>query len=295
MDFKRLGRALLFPPLWLLVLLLPVSVVFLVYSMVVLGTESPISMISYVLSTYTLTVWCAKAPYLVRAFKTFKRENKYVVRWFEDEHLRMNVSLYSSLIFNTGYAVFQLWLGVYHGSFWFYSFAVYYISLALMRFFLLRYTRRHEAGERLGEELLRYRACGWLLLLMNLALTVIIFFMVYWNRTFHHHEITTIAMAAYTFTSFTVAIVGIVRYRKCNTPIYSAARAIGLVAASVSVLTLESTMLTTFGDGTMSPLSEKILLATSGGAISAFVLAIALYMIVTSTKQIKLKETENGQ
>ena len=39
-------------------------------------------------------------------------------------------------------------------------------------------------------------------------------FMVYWNRNFNHHEITKVAMAAYTFTSFAFSIVNIIKYRK---------------------------------------------------------------------------------
>ena len=49
----------------------------------------------------------------------------------------------------------------------------------------------------------KYIISGWLLLFMNLALVVIVFFMVYWHRTFYHHMITTIAMALYTFITFT--------------------------------------------------------------------------------------------
>ncbi len=55
------------------------------------------------------------------------------------------------------------------------------------------------------EELIKYRNCGIAFLLMNLALSLMVFFMVYWNRTFEHHQITTIAMAAYTFGSMTMA------------------------------------------------------------------------------------------
>ena len=46
--------------------------------------------------------------------------------------------------------------------------------------------------------------------IMNLALALIIFFMVYFNRTFEQHMITAIAMAAYTFTALTTAIYMIV-------------------------------------------------------------------------------------
>lgn len=298
MDFKKLCKTLLFPHIAIMIILLPVATVFLVYSMVFVGTESAVAIVSYVLSAYTLTVWCLKIPNIIRFFKTFKAENKYAKRWQDDDRLRVGVSLYGSLAWNTVYAVFQLWLGFFHGSFWYCSMAGYYISLAIMRFFLARYMTKNKPGERMREELVRYRACGWIFLATNLAVSLMIFFMVYWNRTFVHHEITTIAMAAYTFTAFTSAIVNIVKYRKYNSPVYSASKAISFAAACVSMLTLESTMLTTFGEGTMDALGRKLLLGASGGVISVVIVAMAIYMIKSSTKKLKLLQRRgknNGQ
>ena len=295
MDLKKLGKALLFPRMWVMILLLPVAAVFLVGSMVFIGTSSPIAIASYVLSAYTLTVWCFRIPYLISFFKTFKNENKYILIWRRDDRLRVKVSLYGSLAFNTVYALFQLWLGFYHHTFWYYSLAGYYISLAVMRFFLVRHTQRFTPGERMREELIKYRACGWVFLIMNLALSLMIFFMVYWNRTFNHHEITAIAMAAYTFTSFTTAIVNMVRYRKYNSPVYSASKAISFAAACVSMLTLTSTMLTTFGDGTMDLSARRLMLGLVGGAVSAVVMTMAVYMIAESNKKLKSKEKIDGQ
>ena len=288
MNWKKLGTALLFPHIAIMIILVPIATVFLVYSMVFLGTKSVAAVISYVLSAYTLTVWCFKIPHLIKFFKAFKDENKYARIWQDDTRLRVNVSLYGTLIYNTAYALLQLGMGFWHHTFWFYSLAGYYISLAVMRFFLVRHTRRHRSGEKMLEELVKYRACGIVFLVMNLALALIIFFMVYWNRTFKHHEITTIALAAYTFTSLTFAIVNTVKYRKYNSPVYSASKAISLASACVSMLTLESTMLTTFGEETMSLTGRRILLGISGGAISAFIIAMAIYMIVKGTKKIKL-------
>ena len=287
MDLKKIGKALLFPHIAIMIILIPIATVFLVYSMVFLGTESVVAIISYVLATYTLTVWCVKIPYLIRFFKTFKEENQYARRWQDDTRLRVNVSLYGTLIWNTAYAVFQLGLGFWHHTFWFFSLAGYYIALAVMRFFLVRHTSKHKPGEKMKEELIKYRTCGWIFLLMNLTLSIMVFFMVYWNRTFHHHEITTIALAAYTFTAFTMAIINIVKYRKYNSPVYSASKAISLAAASVSMLTLESTMLTTFGDGSMDALTRKIFLGSTGGVISVFIIVMAIYMILQSSKKLK--------
>lgn len=146
------------------------------------------------------------------------------------------------------------------------------------------------------DELIKYRACGWVFLVMNLALSLIVFFMVYWNRTFYHQEITTITMAAYTFVTLTTAIVNIIKYRKYNSPVFSASKAISLAAALVSMLTLESTMLTTFG-GDTTDMTRKMMLGISGGVISTFILSMALYMIVQSTikqKILKAEENKNG-
>ena len=143
-------------------------------------------------------------------------------------------------------------------------------------------------------ELVKYRACGWVFLLMNLALTLIIFFMLYWNRTFTHHMITAIAMAAYTFTAFTVAIVNVIKYRKYNSPVFSASKAISFAAACVSMLTLTSTMLTTFNDGTMDALTQKLMLGGVGIAVSGVVVTMAVYMIVVSSKKLRI-EVQNEQ
>ena len=290
MDWKKIGKALLFPHIAIMIILIPIATVFLVYSMVFLGTESVVAIISYVLAAYTLTIWCFKIPYLIRFFKSFRDENKYAQIWLKDTRLRVNVSLYGSLIWNVAYALLQLGMGFWHHTFWFYSLAGYYICLAVMRFFLARYTTKHKPGEKMREELIHYRLCGWVFLAMNLALTLIIFFMVYWNRTFTHHMITAIALAAYTFTAFTMAIINIVKYRKYNSPVYSASKAISLASACVSMLTLEATMLTTFGDGSMDAITRKIFLGCTGGVISVFIIVMAVYMIVQSSK--KLKELE---
>ena len=297
MDWKKIGKALLFPHIAIMILLVPVATVLLVGSMVFIGTESPIAYTSYVLAAYTLTVWCFKIPRIIKYFKTFKDENKYARRWQDDVRLRVNVSLYGSLAWNALYGLFQLWLGFYHHTFWFYSLGAYYICLGVMRFFLARHTTRYAPGERMRDELTKYRACGIVFLLMNLALALIVFFMVYWNRTFEHHMITAIALAAYTFTSMTVAIINFVKYRRYNSPVFSAAKAISLAAALVSMLTLESTMLTTFGDGTMTAVEQKWMLGATGGAISVLIIATAVYMIVVGTKKLKLleSEVENGK
>lgn len=297
MDWKKLGKVLLFPHIAIMIILLPISTIFLVCSMVFLGSKSMVAITSYVLAFYTLLAWCFRIPNLIQVLKKLKAENKYAKRWQNDERLRVNASLCVALVLNTAYALLQLGMGFWHRTFWFCSLAGYYISLAVMRFFLLRHTSKYKPGEKMLAELRKYRVCGIILLVLNLMLALMIFFMVYWNRTFVHHEITTIAMAAYTFTSLTFAIINTIKYRKYNSPVYSASKAISLASACVSMLILESTMLTTFGDGSLDLIARRIFLGISGGAISVFIIIMATYMIARGTKKIKpiAKEQTDGK
>lgn len=286
MDWKKIGLNLLYPHIAVIICLLPFSVVCLVLSLIFLGTESIVAIISYMLAFYVLLVVCFRVPRIIKFFKTFKQENKYMKKWFSDVHLRMNISLYGSLIWNVTFAIFQLCLGFYHKSFWFYSMFAYYILLGVMRFFLLKHTRKYKANEATAIEINKSILCGWLLIAMNISLSVIVFFMVYWNRTFHHNVITSIALAAYTFVTFTFAIINLVQYRKYKSPIYSSAKIISLIAGAVSVLTLETTMLTTFGS-TENPLFNQIMLLLTGIAVIGFAILMAIIMIVKGNKRLK--------
>ena len=287
-NWKKFGLSLLYPHIAVIICLLPIAVGFLVFSLIYLGLESFVAILSYLLSFYVLLVICFRIPNMINFFKTLKKENKFLQKWFSDVRLRMNVSLYGSLIWNITFAIFQLGLGFYHKSFWFYSMFAYYVLLGIMRIFLVKHTRKYEANEQEEIELKKYIIIGWLLLFMNLARAVIVFFMVYWNKTFYHHMITTISLAAYTFFTFTFAIINLVKYRNYQSPVYSSAKIISSIAGAVSILTLESTMLTTFGTND-NPLFRQIMLAVTGFAVIVFAVTMAIIMIVKGNKKLKNK------
>lgn len=292
---KKILKAFLYPHIAIMILLFIVSIVLLILSFLIFDSASVGAIISYVVSAYTLTVWCFRIPEIITAVKKFKESNRFISRWQSDERFRINVSLFSTFALNIIFAVFQLVLGIDHGSFWYYSLAAYYACLACLRISLFKYTGSRLAGEDMRTELIKYRICGWVFLFMNLAITLIIFFMIYFGRTFIHHEITTIAIAAYTFIAVPIAIVNAVKYKKYNSPVYSAARAISLAAAAVSILTLESTMLTTFGGEDLTAKSRRLMLALTGAAVSAFTIGMAIYIIYTSTKKLRqLEENINN-
>lgn len=291
MNWKKIGKALLFPHPLVAGLLFPIAVVLMLWGMLVRGTADPLTIAFCALSFYGLVLVCLRIPDIIRWVQRFRRENKYYQLYSSDVQLRINLSLYFAVGFNAVYALFQLCLGLWHRSAWFYAIAGYYLLLALMRLTLVRHTRHHAAGEDNSAEWRKYRLCGWLLLVMNLALAIFTLYFVFRIRVFLHHEITTIAMAAYTFTALTLAIVNAVRYRKYGSPAYSAAKAISLASATVSMLALENALLTTFGEGE-NELFRQIMLGASGAAVILVVQGIALYMIVNAGKKLRINNSQ---
>lgn len=294
MNWKKFLKWLFFPHFAVLVLLLIASGAALPYAMLCIPETHPLRIASYVLSAYTLTLWCLRIPRIVRFFRTFQVENRLFRRLLDDRHLRMNVTLTASLFYNGAYATLQLGLGIYHRSAWYYSLAAYYFLLALMRFVLAQHTLRYRPCERMARERSYARVCGWSFLAMNVALSAMIFLMLYEDRLVEHHPITTIAMATYTFTSMTLAIVNAVRYRKLGSPVVSASKAISLTSSCVSMLTLEGTMLVTFDKNEMSDTTRRLFMILSGLAISVLIITMAVRMIARGDRKIET-EYENGK
>lgn len=253
----------------------------------------PIAYAVYVVAFYTLSVvsiFCATV--LPKHYKRAKQrvyDNELGNRYMTDAVFRTHVSLYSSLSVNLLYVTVNVLSGFLYGSYWFFTLSVYYVILALMRFILLRYVNRNTIGENLIGEWKRARVCACILTLINLALSGSILMIMYQNKGYEYGGILIYVMAMYTFYITTIAIINIVKYRKYNSPILSMTKIITLAAALVSMLSLETAMLTEFGSD-MTELNKRIFIAATGAGISAVVLGLSSYMIIRSTKEIKKHE-----
>jgi hypothetical protein len=98
--------------------------------------------------------------------------------------------------------------------------------------------------------------------------------------------ITAIAMAAYTFTSLALAIIGLVSCRKYKRPAFAASKVINTCACSVSVLTLENAMLSAFGEGTDEAFLP-VITSITGIAVFFLVLFAAQYLILSSNGRLQ--------
>lgn len=289
-GLKKVFKKILYPHIIFTIVLFIASIVSLVIALFKTSDTSIIRYFLYGLSFCSLLILSLRIPSIIKYFKRLKYENKYLSRWFTDPNLRINVSLYSSSVWDLVYAIFQLALGIYNKSFWFYTLFGYYFLLSLMRYYLSSHTKKYKPQEMLELEIKKYNLCGWLLLLMNIFVSVMLFFFIYWDKTIYHHEIITIAIATYTFTIFIVAIVNYFRYKKYKSLIYSIVKTISLICASVSMITLTVTMLTTFGENSNEKFN-RIMIMFVGVVVSLFIIIMSISMIVISKK--KKKELNN--
>ena len=83
-----------------------------------------------------------------------------------------------------------------------------------------------------------------------------------------------------------------IKFRKYESPVLSAAKAISLAAALVSILSLETAMLAQFGSED-DPLFRKVMTGTTGGGVCVIVLGMALFMIIKSSRQLKQINIQN--
>ena len=72
-------------------------------------------------------------------------------------------------------------------------------------------------------------------------------------------------VALYTFYTTIMAVVNLVRDRKSGSPVRAAARGVNLAAALVSMLSLETAMLTQFNDGSKGAFFRRAMIGSTGG------------------------------
>lgn len=292
-KWKAIGKKIIFLPIWLMALLTVISVVGLTAVFVKGWEESPIAYAVYVLSFYTLCVLCV---YFSIVFpKTFREIRRKVYehplgnRYMTDAAFKVRISLFTSLGINLAYSALKLGTGIYYRSLWIGAIAVYYILLSTIRFILLYHMERKKDAGLVGEYR-SYRVTAVLMMCINLTLSGIVLNMLLRENTPAISDVLVITSAAYTFYILTVAVIDLFKYRKYQSPVMSAAKAIRFAQALVSMLSLEASMLVQFGNDENF---RKLMLALSGAGVCVIVVAMSGYMIVRANREIRkqLEET----
>lgn len=297
---KKVIRAVLFPKTAVIVLCAVLAVLLLIYTFDFYGTSGWIAYVSYIFSAYALVIvciglWSMKNSAAVKRMKDTVLEmagqNPYVSRYKTDVVFKTKISLLLSLALNTGYAVLKFVTGIFYGSAWLITLAAYYTLLLTMRFLLVLHIHRNTRD--MAAEWKRCRACGVVLLFMNIILTGMVVLVLRRGEGFVYPGYLIYAMALYDFYTMTMAIVNLVKSRKQKSPVLTAAKVINVAAALIAMLSLETAMITQFGaeDGETF---RHTMIASTGGGICVIMAVMAVLMIARSTKNIKELKFQNS-
>lgn len=265
--------------------------------------NTPVAYIAYTLSAYALIVTITGmsdfAAWARRGISDHPLIKKIlgislVEKFMRDAFFQTEISIYQGLFINLLYAGIKMFSGIYYRSVWFITLSVYYILLAAMRLSLLLFVRKEDEKKDRISELRCYRLCGIFLLFMNQALAGIIILVVHQNSGFEYPGLLIYVMAMYTFYAVIMAVRNVVRFRKYGSPVMSAAKVISLTAALVSMLSLETAMLTQFGAADNAGF-RQIMTSCTGGGVCLIVLGMAGFMIVRSTREMKKTTIRNNK
>lgn len=96
--------------------------------------DTPIAYISYLLSSYSLIIFC------IWFYKVCKFSNTYIKKSKVYNYYKSNNknSIYFSFSINLLFGIFKLTIVIFYKSWWFITFAIYYLLLCFMRISLVK-------------------------------------------------------------------------------------------------------------------------------------------------------------
>lgn len=289
---KILKKLFFLPPIPTLLISIP-AYGLVIYALVYEDVNPVLAYVSYGVSAYALVITLTGIAGVIGFIRRGMREHpivrrmlgiSLVNRYLREDKFRAETALYQGFLINLLYAGIKMFSGILYRSIWFTTLAVYYILLAIMRAALLYRVRN--AGKDRVSEWKRYRLCGIILLFMNVALAGIVVLAVHQNSGFEYPGMLIYVMAMYAFYAAITAIRNVIKFRRYGSPILSAAKAISLTAAMVSMLSLETAMLTQFGASDDADF-RRIMTASTGAGVSVIVLGMAIYMMIHATRKLK--------
>lgn len=175
------------------------------------------------------------------------------------------------------YALHNGILGAAYRSVWFLIMCVYYVVLSAMRFSVVLCEYKLGTAPSMAMEHFVIKLCGALLVILSIILAGTSYISLSRNIATKRDEIMMISIAAYTFTKLTAAIVKGVKQRNDPSPLLASLRAIRYAEVAASVLTLQRSMLVSFGE--MAERNIRIMNILSGSAAVLFVLWLGTAML----------------
>ena len=280
---RKLLQKLLHPPGWVLIFVPLLSFAALAAVFIRQCPENILVYLIYSLSAYSLTIWLAALLGLTKRAKSAMMGNKLMRkaaaspimgRYFKDLAFRGSISIYQGIAVNLFYVAFRVMAAIRYASVWFLSMAVYYLVLGGLRAYLIVYYRRRTP------ELERrcYHTTAWFLFLLNIPMGGMIVLMVRTDSGFSYPGYVIYLSALYTFYTMITSAINLIRFRRLGSPILSAAKVLHFVAAMMSILGLQTAMISRFSENGEN--YRRMMNAITGGFVYGIVILIAIYMLL---------------
>ena len=292
-------RKLLYPPKGILYLLPPVVFATLIFIFATEKQESELAYPVYCMSAYSLIILFVALSQRSKRIKSFVLESRTVKkvsssvvgkRYLTDLSFRGGFSIYQGMTVNFLYAMFRTVTGIMYSSAWFISLAVYHFLLGGMRAYLIvAFKPKDKKDDRY--EYGCYRKTAWLLFVLNIPMGGMIWLMIQTNSGFTYPGYVIYLSALYTFYTMGVSIRNLEKYKKLGNPILSAARVLNLISAMMSVLGLQTAMISAFS--TNGEEYRKLMNTVTGSFVYGAVVVVAVYMIIKAS--IKRKKVATGE
>lgn len=190
-----------------------------------------------------------------------------------------------SFLINLLYALYNGGLGIVSRSLWFVAMCAYYTILSTMRFCAVLCSRKRCSSTSADMTYFVMKLSGVLLAVLSFALTGVVYISLSENIAAKYNTIVMITIATYTFYKIAMAVVRAVKQKENPSPLLAVIRTIGYADVAVSVLTLQRSMLASFGE--MTDTKAHTMNILTGAAVCLFVLSLG---IVLTFKGIKLSD-----
>ena len=118
----------------------------------------------------------------------------------------------------------------------------------------------------------------WLLFLLNIPMGGMIVLMVRTNSGFSYPGYIIYLSALYTFYTMITSTLKLAKFRKLGSPILSAAKVLNFIDAMMSILGLQTAMISRFSENGES--YRKMMNAITGGFVYSIVILIAVLMLL---------------
>ena len=264
-----------------ILLLSAICTVALVYIFLYHREQTAFAFAVYPLSAYTFVCLCVRAPNMVRRIKAWTTGNSRMQKFRGDTEKSFRHSLYRGQVINFGYGTYKIISGVVYGSAWIGGDGIYHVMQGVIQ--LYQILRRRKTMSMV-EQWKSYRLCGFLILLLHLTMTGLVFQMVNLGRAADHPGFMIFATAAFTFYKITSAFVKVAKDRKHDYPVDSSVRMLKLSQAIFAMFSLQVSLLHVFGTGERW---EFWLNAASGCTACFLVVSMGIYMIWRGSRDMK--------